>query len=131
MATHKGSEGLVKVGANTVAAVRSYSIEETGDTVEDSVIGTTARTYKPTLTSWTASMDIYWDESDTTGQGALTIGSEVTANLYPEGDTSGDTYYTGSAIVTGSSISASFDGMIEGSISLQGTGALSITTVPV
>lgn len=129
MATHKGSEGLVKVGANTVAAVRSYSIEETGDTVEDSVIGTTARTYKPTLTSWTSSMDIYWDESDTTGQGALTIGAEVTVNLYPEGDTSGDTYYTGSAIVTGSSISASFDGMIEGSISLQGTGALSITTV--
>ena len=129
MATHKGSEGLVKVGANTVAAVRSYSIEETGDTVEDSVIGTAARTYKPTLTSWTASMDIYWDEADTTGQGALTIGAEITVNLYPEGDTSGDTYYTGSAIVTGSSISASFDGMIEGSISLQGTGALSITTV--
>jgi len=130
MATHKGSEGIIKVGSNVVAAVRSYSIEETGDTVEDSVIGTTARTYKPTLTSWTASMDIYWDETDTTGQGALTIGSEIVeVNLYPEGDTSGDTYYTGSAIVTGSSISASFDGMIEGSISLQGTGELSITTV--
>jgi hypothetical protein len=129
MATHKGSEGVVKVGANTVAAVRSYSIEETGDTVEDSVIGTVARTYKPTLTSWTASMDIYWDESDTTGQGALTIGAEVTVGLYPEGDTTGDVYYTGSAIVTGSSISGSFDGMVEGSISLQGNGALTIGPV--
>lgn len=129
MATHKGSEGVVKVGANTVAAVRTYSVEETGDTVEDSVIGTIARTYKPTLTSWTASMDIYWDESDTTGQGALTIGSEVTVGLYPEGDTTGDVYYSGSAIVTGSSVSGSFDGMVEGSISLQGTGALTIGPV--
>jgi len=129
MANHKGSEGVVKVGANTVAEVRSYSLEETGDTVEDSVMGDTARTYKPTMTSWTASMDIYWDETDSTGQGALTIGSEVTINLYPEGDTSGDTYYSGSAIVTGSSISGSFDGMVEGSISLQGTGALSLSTV--
>lgn len=129
MANHKGSEGVIKVGANTVAEVRSYSLEETGDTVEDSVIGDTARTYKSTMTSWTASVDIYWDETDSTGQGALTIGSEVTINLYPEGDTSGDTYYSGSAIVTGSSISGSFDGMVEGSISLQGTGALTLSTV--
>lgn len=129
MATHTGSEGVVKVGANTVAEVRSWSIEQTGDTVEDTVIGDTARTFKSTLTSWTASADIYWDETDTTGQGALTVGAEVTLGVYPEGDTSGDNYYSGSAIVTGVSTSASFDGMVEGSISLQGTGALTNSDV--
>ncbi len=125
MATHTGSEGLIKVGANTVAEVRSWSIEQTGDTAEDTVMGDTARTFKPTLTSWTASADIYWDEEDTTGQGALTVGAEVTLGVFPEGDSSGDDYYEGSAIVTGVSTSASFDGMVEGSISLQGTGPLS------
>jgi predicted secreted protein len=38
-------------------------------------------------------------------------------------------YYTGSAIVTEKSITASFDGMVEASFSLQGTGALSETTI--
>lgn len=128
MATHKGSEGIIKVGANTVAEVKSYSIEETGDTVETTSMGDTARTFSPTLTSWTASVDVFWDETDTTGQGALTIGSEVTLNVYPEGADTGDTYYTGSAIVTGVSISASFDGTVDASISLQGTGALTSST---
>lgn len=129
MATHTGSEGVVKVGANTVAEIRSYSVEQTGDTVEDTTMGDTARTFKSTLTSWTASADVYWDETDTTGQGALTTGAEVTIGIYPEGDTAGDNYYSGSAIVTGVSISGSFDGMVEASISLQGTGALTSTTV--
>jgi len=129
MATHKGSEGTVKVGANSVAEIRSYSIEESADTLEDTSMGDSARTYKPSLTSFSGSLDVFWDETDTDGQGALTIGSEVTLNVYPEGDTAGDTYYTGSAIVTGVSRSASFDGLVEASISVQGNGALTPTTV--
>ena len=129
MATHKGSEGIVKVGSNSVAEIRSYSIEESADTLEDTSMGDSARTYKPSLTSFSGSLDVFWDETDTSGQGALSIGSEVTLNVYPEGDTAGDTYYTGSAIVTGVSRSGSFDGLVEASISVQGNGALTETTV--
>jgi hypothetical protein len=129
MATHTGSEGTVKVGANAIAEIRSFSIEETADTLEDTTMGDTARTYKPSLTTFTGTVDVLWDETDTTGQGALTIGAAVTLNLYPEGDTSGDTYYTGAAIVTGRTINSSFDGLVEMSISVQGSGALSQTTV--
>jgi hypothetical protein len=64
-----------------------------------------------------------------TGQGALTIGASVTLNVYPEGDASGDTYYTGTAIVTGVTRSSSFDGLVEASITVQGSGALTATTV--
>jgi predicted secreted protein len=129
MATHKGSEGTVKVGANAVAEIRSYSITETADTLEDTVMGDAARTYLASLKSFSGSMDVFWDETDTNGQIALSPGSSVTINIYPEGSTSGDTYYTGSIIVTEKSITASFDGMVEASISFQGTGALSETTV--
>jgi hypothetical protein len=129
MATHKGSEGIVKVGTDSVSEVRSYSIEETADTLEDTSMGDSARTYKSSLTSFSGSLDVFWDETDTTGQGALTIGSEVTLNLYPEGDTAGDTYYTGTAIVTGVTRTGSFDGLVEASVSVQGTGALTQTTV--
>lgn len=128
MATHTGSEGTVKVGSNAVAEIRSYSVEQTGDTVEDTTMGDSWRTHKPTLKSWTASVDVYWDETDTTGQGALTVGSEVTLNLYPEGSTTGDSYFTGTGIVTGKTVTASFDGMVESTISVQGTGTLTTGT---
>lgn len=124
MATHTGSEGTVKVGANAVAEIRSYSIEQTADTVEDTTMGDSYRTHKTTLKAWTGSVDVFWDETDTTGQGALVVGAEVTANFYPEGASTGDIYLTGTAIVTGKTVTASFDGMIESSITLQGTGAL-------
>ena len=129
MATHTGSEGTVKVGSNAIAEIRSFSMEETADTLEDTTMGDTARTYKSSLTTYTGSVDVLWDETDTTGQGALTIGAEVTLNLYPEGDTSGDVYYTGTAIVTGRTINSTYDGLVEMSISVQGSGALTETTV--
>lgn len=129
MATHTGSEGTVKVGSNAIAEIRSFSIEESADTLEDTTMGDTARTYKSSLTTYTGSVDVLWDETDTTGQGALTIGAEVTLNLYPEGDTSGDTYYTGTAIVTGRTINSTYDGLVEMSISVQGSGALTESTV--
>jgi len=129
MATHKGSEGTVKVGANAIAEIRSYSISETSDTVEDTTMGDAARTYLPSLTSFSGSMDVYWDETDTNGQVALVVGSTATINIYPEGSSSGDAYLSGSIIVTGKTITASFDGMVEASITFQGTGALSTTAV--
>lgn len=129
MANHKGSEGTVKVGSDAVAEIRSFSIEETGDTLEDTSMGDSARTYLASLTSWSGTVDVFWDETDTNGQGALDVGSSVTLNLYPEGDTAGDTYYTGTAIVTSKSVSSSFDGMVEASFGVQGSGALSETTV--
>lgn len=128
MATHTGSEGTVKVGANAIAEIRSYSVEETADTTEDTTMGDTFRTHKTTLKSWSGSIDVFWDETDTTGQGGLTVGSEVTINFYPEGSTTGDSYKTGTAIVTGKTITASFDGMVESTITVQGTGALTTST---
>lgn len=130
MATHTGSEGTVKVGStNDVLEIRSYSIEETADTAEDTSMGDSYRTFKTTLKAWTGSVDVFWDETDSTGQGALVVGSEVTVRFMPEGASSGDTYLTGNAIVTGKTVTGSFDGMVESTITLQGTGSLSSATV--
>jgi hypothetical protein len=52
----------------------------------------------------------------------------VTVKFYPEGATTGDKYYTGTALVTGISRSASVDGMVDASYSLKGTGALTLAT---
>ena len=70
MATHKGSEGTIKVDTNTVAEIRSYSIEESADTLEITSMGDTAREYVSSLTSFSGSIDVFWDETDANGQGA-------------------------------------------------------------
>ena len=124
MATHAGSEGVVKIGTDTVAEVKSYSIEETADTIETSSLGTVARTFRTSLTGWSGSLDVFWDGSDTAGQGALSVGNSVALKVYPEGNATGDVYYEGTALVTGVSRTGSFDGMVEASISVQGTGIL-------
>jgi predicted secreted protein len=131
MATHTGSEGTVRVGLNAIAEIRSYSVEETADTVEDSSMGDAYRTFKTTLKGWSGSVDVFWDETDTNGQNLLVPGAEVTVNFFPEGATAGQSerYYQGSAIVTGKTVTASFDGMVESTITLQGNGTLSFLTL--
>ena len=128
MANHSGSEGLVKIGSSTVGELRSYSISETAGTIEDSTLSDSAKTYKAGQTTWSGSCDAFWDEADA-GQTAITAGASVTLNFYPEGDTAGDTYASGTAIVTEISTSAGIDGMVEVSFSFQGSGALTWATV--
>jgi predicted secreted protein len=129
MATHAGSEGKVFVGSSQVAEVKSWSLEITSDTVDASIIGTEWRKNQATIKSWSGSLDGFWDETDTTGQGELTAGATVTLNLYPEGDDIGATYWSGDAIVTSISYSASFDGLVEVTFSFTGNGALTEQTV--
>ena len=128
MATHTGSEGTIKIGSDTVGELRSFSLESTAETIEDTSMGDTSRTYKVGLKTFTGTASVFFDETDT-AQNALVAGAEITLNVYPEGASSGDTYYSGSAIVTGRTINSSFDGMVEAEISFQGTGALTTSTV--
>ena len=51
MANHKGSEGLAKFSGGTIAEVKDWSVSETAETIDDTVMGETARTKKSGLTS--------------------------------------------------------------------------------
>ena len=123
MATHTGSEGTIKIGSTVLGELRSYTLEQTSDTIEDSSMGDTVRSYKAGLKAWSGSASLFFDETDT-GQDALIIGTSVALKVYPEGASSGDTYYYGDAIITGKNISASFDGMVEAEVTFTGTGTL-------
>ena len=128
MANHTGSEGTVKVGSNTIAEIRSFSIDETHDAIEKTAMGDSYRSFKTGLLSWSGSIECWWDETDTSGQGALDVGASVTLNLYPEGATTGDIYYSGTTLISGKTINASADGMVEASYSVQGSGGLTEST---
>ena len=128
MAVHKGSEGVVKVGSDTVAEVTGFSFDETSDTIESTALSNSARSYVADYVTFSGTVDCMWDETDTSGQGAMTVGSTVTLNLYPEGSGSGATYYTGSAIITSISRANAMGSIVTASFSFQGSNALTSAT---
>jgi len=134
MATLLGKDGFVQVGSVAVGELRGFSVEHTAETIDDTVMGETSRGFKVTYKGFTATVDVLYDPADT-GQDAFSVGSSVTLNLFPEAQTvygtpdSGDEKITGTAIVTGKTITSSYDGLVEASISLQGSGDLTFTTV--
>jgi len=136
-----GNNGVIKIDdaagtATSIAAVRSFSIEITSDTIETSTMGTDARTYVKGMSAFSGTAEIYYDGDEfptaagstnmealnptLTNVGASPIGLEV----YPDNTNHSGTKWTGNIIVTGVTINSSMDGMIEASISFQGSGAL-------
>lgn len=122
MATHLGKEGVVKVGLDTVAEVRSWTLATSVDTVDASHLGDDWKIHRATQKSWHGSLACFWDASDIKGQGALAIGETVALTLYFEGDSPPP--FSGSALVTGIDYNASHSGLIEANVTFQGTGAL-------
>jgi hypothetical protein len=129
MATHTGVSGVVKIGADSVAEVTGFNIDETNDTVEDTSLTDTAKSYIALRKDATGTIECHWDETDTNGQESLDVGASVTLNLYPEGADSGDAYYTGTALVTGASVAVTMDGVISRTFNVQFTGGVTHTTV--
>lgn len=132
MATTKGSSGVIKlaVTGGTVAAmgeVRSYTITQSADTLEDTVMGDSNRTYLASLKSGTLSAEVYWDDADVV-QLVMDAAADIDFEVYPTGTGSGEKYYTGGGIVTSNEITASFDGMVEGSFEVQISGAVTEAT---
>jgi predicted secreted protein len=126
-----GNTGVISINSQNVAEVRSYSIEMTADTIETTAMGDgSARRYVKGLNTFSGTADVYWIAShfstaDLDGliQGA--VGSSAVAlKVYPTGTGAN---WGGNIIVTGYSVSASFDGLVEASISFQGDGALTYT----
>jgi hypothetical protein len=125
MATHTGVDGLIKIGSNAVAELRGYSYTETATTTDDTSQTDTWTTHLPGLKSWSGQAEAAWDETDTTGQGALLVGASVSLTFYPEGATTGDVTAAGTATVTSVGVSVpNGSGLVTRSFSFTGNGAL-------
>ena len=129
MANHTGTSGLVKVGTDTIAEVRSFTLNTTSELLEDTTLTDTSKTYQVGKKGATVSVECFWDETDTSGQIAIAEGNSVALNLYPEGADSGDYYFSGTYLISGNSISTPTDGIIEATFDATLTGALTRGTV--
>ncbi len=129
MANHHGTEGLVRVGANTVAEVNGFSFTSTAEYAEDTNLSDTAKTYNVTaITSWNGTVSAFWDETDTNGQVALAPGANVALVLAPEGIDSGDTRWSGNALITEITRNVQRGAITEITFNFIGNGTLSVAT---
>jgi len=140
MAIITGNNGVIKLDASvggsiaTIANVRNFSIELTRDTIETTTMGVDVRTYVNGLSSWSGSADIYFDPAASTGTIAThavlnpTSGTVGQSTLSFEGilNTTAGTF-GGEIIITGFTVNSTMDGMVEASISFQGSGACTYT----
>jgi predicted secreted protein len=131
---YAGTSGVAKfdVGgsATTIASVISFTVTNTGDVIETSAMGSTARTYVPGLTNATISTSLYFVDGDS-AQAALQTApgsAAATIELYPSGETTGQKL-SGEMIVTSFEISAANDGAVTAEVAGQITGALTVTNL--
>lgn len=143
MATYTGKSGVIKIsdtagGGNmtTVAEVRSFTLDSTMDTIENTAMGATnnSRTYVAGLETSTFTAEVLYSAQEVASSDdipALLLGQEQgNFELYPSAETAvagGSTKISGACLVTGYSISSSFDDMVTATISAQVTGPLTTT----
>lgn len=125
MAKIRGNGGIVKIGLVTVAAVKSFTIDQGMDPIESTDLSQDAKTFVAGDTSWTATVEVMWDAADVTGQGAMSIGTEVVFHGVRDGDAAAPADdVTGDALVQGISSSVAKGEMVSQTFNLQGTGVL-------
>ena len=129
MATHVGKGGAVYSGTNAVAEIKDWTLETSSAVVDSTTMGTDWVTNKPTLKSWSASFNAVWDDSDSSGQGTLVEGAELTIKIYPTGNTTSNIEWSGACIVASVSKNSAVDGLVEASFSVTGNGAMTEGTV--
>ena len=128
MATHHGKEGVITIGGTTLNNATGFTVDTTHDVVEDTALGDSMKSFLVGRGSYTFSIDMNFDETDS-GQTTMVQGAELTFAFLPEGNESGDRKFSGTGIVTGMSVSVPLDGVITRTVTGQGTGGLTIGTV--
>ena len=128
MATHHGKEGVVTAGGTGVGELTGFTLETTGDVVEDTALTDATKSFVAGRTSFSGTLEMHYDETDSPQQ-TLTAGSSISFILLPEGNSSGDESFTGTGIVTGMSVNNAMDEIISRTVTFQGTGTLTRGTV--
>lgn len=131
MATLVGNDGQVTIAGTAVVSTRNFSVDMTSDTIETSTMGTDVRTYVKGMSSWSGSADIYFNTDDyqantiMTSTSAAAIGTAaVGVKFYLDQDATNDVVLYGNGIITGYSVSSAMDGLVEATISFQGSGPI-------
>lgn len=129
MATVHGNDGEVYNDANKVAETRSWTLNTTGETADDTAQGDTWRTHKPGHKGGEGTVVAMYDPDDTNGQEAMEEGSAVDLKLYPKGNASGNPEWSFNATITAVNFTSEMEGIEMREFSFLVNGAITRGTV--
>jgi len=129
MATLKGIYGIAMVGTNEIVECQGWTMEESGEEEETSVLNPNgAKRTETGSVEASGSIDCYF-AADPDTQTAMTVGATLTLNLYTGKNETGTIYYAIPAIITGRSVATNVNGRVTRNFSYKSTGAVTETVV--
>lgn len=126
----KGFDGSVTVALGAMGNAKSWSLDISQETIETTDFGSSGwKESVSGLKSWSGSIVAIFDASGTAEgalQTGLTAGSTVALDLQLGGGTGSYDKYSGTANITGQSVTNDVNGIVEVTFNFEGTGALTI-----
>jgi len=121
MATYRGTDGVARIGLNTILETQAFSVTSTAASINDNVLADEWDTHLVGRKSWSGSIACLTDPADTTGQRAMTIGASVALELFPVGTAATRIKLSGTATITSKEYSNNHDNTAA-TVSFQFTG---------
>lgn len=129
MAKIHGQTGSMTFAGEGVAHLQGWNLDVQAAVLEGYSMGDGWADAETGIKRWTGSCEVYFDAADA-GQIAAEVGEIVAIQLYPGGETAGQPYFSGNAIITGVPMSGTKDGWVSKTINFSGKGPLSEATAP-
>lgn len=105
-----------------IGELRSYNVEESANLMEVTKLSDANRKYTDGMPSWTATINAYFDASDSIG--TLKAGDKKAFWVFAGAAASTSKYQGGDAYITSYTASADIDGVIEVNMTIQGDTTL-------
>lgn len=108
MSTETGNSGSLSFAGSAITELKTWSLEEAAEQIDDTAMGDPNRTSKSGLASATGAIEVHYDEADSVQESMDAAASGVLI-LFPKGNTSGKPRITLTVQVTGRSGSGAID----------------------
>lgn len=130
MPTATGNTGQLSFGGSNITELKSWSLEEAAEPIDDTAMGDANRTSKSGLPSASGTIEVHYDEGDAV-QESMDAGAEGVLILFPKGNATGEPRITLTVQITGRSTSGAIDEILPQSFNYSiASGAVVRDLVP-
>jgi len=130
MTTATGNSGVLSFGGTNITELKSWSLEEAAEPIDDTAMGDVNRTSRSGLPSASGAIEVHYDETDAV-QESMDAAAEGVLILFPKGNISTEPRITLTVQITGRSTSGAIDEILPQSFNYSiSTGAVVRDLVP-
>ena len=108
MTTATGNSGSLSFAASAITELKSWSLDEAAEPIDDTAMGDVNRTSKAGLAGASGTIEVHYDEADSV-QESMDAGQSGVLVLFPKGNVSASPRITLTVQITGRNTSGAID----------------------